>query len=130
MMADNNEIFDLLTKMYSDLTGKIDDIHSEMKEMKSDFNNKFDSLEKQVSKNTILIEKMDSNIKLLAEGQEAFREQIGRADNEDKRTVSERLETIELAVKSTSKDIKVVKRRVENTEEDVIEIQSHLKIIK
>ena len=118
-MADNNEIFDLLTKMYS-----------EMQEMKNDFNNRFDGLEKQVSKNSIILEKMDSNIKLLAEGQEAFREQIGRSDSEDKRTVNERLETIELAVKSTSKDIKVIKRRVENTEEDVIEIQSHLKIIK
>ena len=125
-MADNNEIFDLLTKMYS-----------EMQEMKFDFNNRFDnlgnkvdSLEKQVTKNSIILEKMDNNIKLLAEGQEAFREQIGRADNEDKRTVNERLETIELAVKSTSKDIKFVKHKVQETEEDVFTIQSHLKIIK
>lgn len=125
-MADNNEIFDLLTRMYSDLTNKIDGVHSEIQEMKSDIN----QLKNDVVKNTITLEKMDTNIKLLAEGQEAFREQIGRADNEDKRTVNERLETIELAVRTTSKDIKVVKRRVESTEEDVIEIQSHLKIIK
>ena len=72
-MADNNEIFDLLSKMYSDLTNKINDIHSEMQGMKSDFNNRFDSLEKQVDKNSILLERMDNNIKLLAEGQEAFR---------------------------------------------------------
>lgn len=56
-MADNNEIFNLLSKMYSELTNKIDGIHSEMQEMKSDFNNKFDNLEKQVSKNSLMLEK-------------------------------------------------------------------------
>lgn len=33
-MADNNEIFDLLSKMYSDLAGKIDNINSEMQGIK------------------------------------------------------------------------------------------------
>lgn len=38
-MADNNDIFDLLSKLYSELKNKIDDINSEMKEMKEDIKN-------------------------------------------------------------------------------------------
>lgn len=121
-MADNNDIFELLTKMYSEMQ----EIKTDVSQLKTDVT----QLKTDVNKNTLTLENMNGNIKLLVEGQESFREQIGRSDNEDKRTVNERLETIELAIRSTSKDVKVVKRRVENTEEDVIEIQSHLKIIK
>lgn len=129
-MADNNEIFDLLSKMYSDLTNKIDGIHSEMQEMKSDFNNKFDSLEKQVSKNSIMLERMDTNIKLLAEGQEAFREQIGRNNEQDTRTVTDRLETIEIAVAHTSKCVNTLNETVEVVKDTAASNDLDIKILK
>ena len=129
-MADNNKVFDLLSKMYSELTNKIDGIHSEMQEMKSDFNNKFDNLEKQVSKNSIMLEKMDSNIKLLAEGQEAFREQIGRNNEKDARTVTDRLETIEIAVTHTSKAVNALNETVEVVKETAASNDLDIKILK
>lgn len=47
-MEKNNGLFELMTKMYSEFTGKFDKIHSDMKEMKGDIktlNIKFDGLE-------------------------------------------------------------------------------------
>ena len=125
-MENNNDLFALMTKMYSELqktNEKIDTVH---KELKCEINH----LQKEVSKNSILLEKVDSNVKLLAEGNESLREQIGRSSSEDKRTISEQINVIELAVTSTSKDVKFIKHKVLNTEEDVFAIQDHLKIIK
>ena len=125
-MADNNEIFDLLTKMYS-----------EMQEMKSDFGSRFDklenrmdSLEKQVTKNSITLEKLDNNIKLLAEGQEAFKEQLGRADIEDKRTVTDRLETIEMAVTHTAKSVNTLSETIEVVKDTAASNNLDIKILK
>ena len=58
-MADNNEMFELLTKMYSEVQG----MKSDIKDMKSDINvrfdnleNKVDNLENEVRKTNITIE--------------------------------------------------------------------------
>ena len=51
-MADNNEMFDLLTKMYSEVKG----IKSDINGMKSDINGRFDNLEHKVDKTNIIIE--------------------------------------------------------------------------
>ena len=63
-MASNDELFELMTKMYSEITG-----------MKSEIS----SLNKKVDKNSLLLEKVDSNVKTLAEVQGAFSEQLDRA---------------------------------------------------
>ena len=111
-------------------------MYAEMQEMKVDIKNDISSLKSDVSsfktdvssfktvvtKNSLLLEKLDSNVRLLAEGQESFREQVGRSSNEDKRSISERLDIIELAVKSTSSDVKFIKHKVQETEVDVFTI--------
>lgn len=58
-VADNNEMFELLTKMYSEVQG----MKSDIKDMKSDINvrfdnleNKVDNLENEVRKTNITIE--------------------------------------------------------------------------
>ena len=118
----NDEIFDLITKMYAEMLemkGDISGIKGDVSSLKSD-----------VTKNSLLLEKLDSNVRLLAEGQESFRDQIGRSTTEDKRSISDRLDIVELAIKSTSSDVKFIKHKVQETEADVFNIQSHLKIIK
>lgn len=58
-MADNKEMFELLTKMYSEVQGiksEVQGIKSEVKEMKSDVNGRLDSLEITVNKTNIVIE--------------------------------------------------------------------------
>lgn len=118
-MGNNNELFELISKMYS-----------EIQTMRSEVNEKFDNLEKQVNKNSLLLEKMENNIKLLAEGQDTIINQIGVSAEENKNTINSRLEIIELATKSISKDVKFIKHKLHETEEDVFDIKDHLKIIK
>ena len=129
-MADNNEIFDLLSKMYSNLTNKINGIHSEMQEIKSNFNNRLDILEKQIAKNSILLEKIYNRIKLPAESQEIFREQIVRNNEKDTQTVTDRLETIEIAVAYTSKSINVLYETVEVVKATAASNDLDIKILK
>lgn len=114
-MADNNEIFDLITKM-----------HSEMQEMKSDIKD----LKNDVTKNTVTLENMNNNIKLLAEGQEAFREQMGRSNEQDTRTVTDRLETIEIAVTHTSKSISYLAGAVDVVKNTTASNDIDIKILK
>ena len=146
-MASSDEIFELMTKMYSEMASmksEMTSIKSEITDMKSDIS----SLNKKVDKNSLLLEKVDSNVKTLAEVQSAFSEQLDRAKDKDGKTLGERLDIIELAVRNTShtltnatedtsnkfdnisKDIRFIAHKIQDTEKDVFYIQDHLKIIK
>ena len=146
-MASSDEIFELMTKMYSEMASmksEMTSIKSEITDMKSDIS----SLNKKVDKNSLLLEKVDSNVKTLAEVQSAFSEQLDRAKDKDGKTLGERLDIIELAVRNTShtltnatedtsnkfdnisKDIRFISHKIQDTEKDVFYIQDHLKIIK
>ncbi len=146
-MASNDEMFEIITKIYSEVTSmksEIGDIKSEISDMKSEIS----TLNKKVDKNYLLLEKVDSNVKTLAEVQCAFSEQLDRAKDKDGKTLGERLDVIELAVKNTSqtltnatedtsnkfdnisKDIRFIAHKIQDTEKDMFYIQDHLKIIK
>ena len=146
-MASNDEIFELMTKMYSEMTSmksEITGMKFEITGMKSDIS----SLNKKVDKNSLLLEKVDSNVKTLAEVQSAFSEQLDRAKDKDGKTLGERIDIIELAVRNTSytltnatedtanklnnisKDIRFISHKIQDTEKDVFYIQDHLKTIK
>ena len=114
-MSDKNEIFDLLTKIYS-----------EMQEMKSDIKD----LKNDVNKNTVTLENMDNNIKLLAEGEETFRDQISRTNTQDKRTVTDRLENIELAVTHTSNSVNYLSVAVDVVKNTTASNDIDIKILK
>ena len=58
-MVDTNEMFDLLTKMYSEVQGMKSDIKgmkSDINGMKSDINGRLDNIELKVDKTNIIIE--------------------------------------------------------------------------
>ena len=82
IMESDNDLFGLMTKMYSELQNTNKEIYTIHKELKDQTND----LQKQISKNSILLEKVDSNVTLLAEDNESLREQRGRSSSEDKRT--------------------------------------------
>lgn len=146
-MASNDEIFEMMTKIYSEVSSmksEIIDMKSEIGDMKSEIS----ILNKKVDKNSVLLEKVDSNVKTLAEVQSAFSEQLDRAKDKDGKTLWERLDVIELAVRNTShtltnatetatnkfenisKDIRFIAHKIQDTEKDVFYIQDHLKLIK
>ena len=114
-MENNNEIKNLLMQILENQT------KAEMK---------IDKLEQKINKNTLLLEKATDNIKLLAEGQETIVNQIGTSSDESNNTLNNRLEVIELATRSISKDVKFIKHKIHETEEDVFDIKDHLKIIR
>lgn len=53
----------------------------------------------KVDKNSLLLEKVDSDVKTLAEVQSAFSEQLDRATDKDGKILGERLDVIELLLK-------------------------------
>ena len=97
-----NKIYDLLEKMYAD------------------FNERFIGLEKttsgiksQVNNNSLILEKIQTDIKTLAEVQSSFSEQLDRAKDKDGKTLGERLDAIDVIKDTTGShemDIKILKR--------------------
>lgn len=133
MEKSNNDLFELMTKMYSDMNSKMDKMDDRMDKMDGrldKMDNKIDKLHEEVKKNSISIERIESNIKLLAEGHQAIREEFNRKLAENNKIICDRIETLEAAMSAMAKDIKIIKRRVSNTEDDIIVIQDYLKLIK
>ena len=122
---ESDKLFDLMTKIYTEM--------QEIKSEQSKTDEKLESLEAKVTKNTLLLEKVDSNVNLLAEGQEAFREQLGRNKEDDSKTITERLQIIELAITSNSKTIsqlndavEVIKNTTSNNDMDIKILKRHV----
>lgn len=109
---------------------KIENLLIQVLENQTKSEMKLDKLEQQLNKNTLLLEKVTDNIKLLAEGEETIIAQLGTSAKENNNTINSRLEIIELATKSISKDVKFIKHKIHETEEDVFDIKDYLKIIR
>lgn len=127
MEKSNDDLFDLITKMYSDLKNEMSDMKTEL----SKTNKRLDSLEQQVNKNTVTLESVGDDIKLLAEGQSTISNQLGRSSDENSKSINDRLEVIELAVTDTSSHlnnvdnvIRVVKETTANNALDIKILQS------
>lgn len=88
---ENEKLFELMEKMYI-----------EMQSGFSKVNERFEDLEKKVDKNTILLEKARADIKLIAEVQQSFQEQLGKSKDTESKSLNERLDIIELAVTNNS----------------------------
>lgn len=98
-MDKNNELFELMTKMYSGIN-----------EIKEDIKNLNIKMDKGFNDVNTRIDNMSSGVgKLIA--------------NEVADELSDQLKTIKT-------DVRFIKRKVQDTEEDVFVIQDHLKIIK
>ena len=98
---DNEKLFDLMSKIYSELTEFKSETTKGINSLKSDIN----SIESQTTKNSLMLEKIQTDVKIISEVQTAFSEQLDRAKDKDGKTIGERLDVIELAVKSTSKSV-------------------------
>ena len=66
-MAQNNELFNLIGKMYSEMKEDLLKVIKRMDKLQEHLNEIMDKLEKQVYKNCMFIEKADINIELLTE---------------------------------------------------------------
>lgn len=107
----NTKIKSLLIQILENQTSTKSDITS----MKSDIS----LLTDKVDKNSFILEKIQTDVKTLAEVQSSFSEQLGRAKDKDGKTLGERLNVIELAIDvikdttgSPEMDIKILKKLV------------------
>ncbi|SNS48873.1 hypothetical protein SAMN05446037_101163 [Anaerovirgula multivorans] len=113
---------------------EINEMKTEINEMKTDIKNldiRLGRVENKTDNNTVILEDMNKKIRILAEVQSSFQEQLGRNKDKDGKSLSDRLEVIELAVKDTSSRVKdvqkdlirVVRATAENWAE-IIELKS------
>ena len=107
MEKSNNDLFELMTKMYTDMNNRMDKISNDMQEGFKSVNNKIDNLEV----------KMDTRFDTLTSD-------IGNlVTNDIAYGISNQITDVK-------GDIKFIKHKINTTEEDVYKIQDHLKIIK
>lgn len=97
-----------------------------MKDSISSLNNKVDNLETKVDKNTILLEKAQNDIKLLAEGHTNLVEHTNSKFKVLEKKIDDNYSLHNEAIKKLAKDVKYIKYRLYKTEEDVFDIKDHL----
>ena len=85
MDKNNNDLFELMTKMYSDLTGKMTQMYGEMQGMRGDIKNidkRLTTVENEVTKTNLTIEQdIKPSISALLDGYKQNSEQITRIEN-------------------------------------------------
>lgn len=119
---ENNKIESLLIQILENQTSMKSDI--------CNLTNKFDNLENKVDKNSLMLEKMQTDIKILAEVQSSFSEQLGRAKDNEGRTLGESLDIIELAVTSTSKSVTELVETIDVIKDTTGSHEMDIKILK
>lgn len=128
----DNEVTTLKTDV-SSVKSDVTTLKSDVGSLKSDVTTlKTDvgSLKSDVKKNSIVLEKINTNVKTLAEVQSSFSEQLDRAKDKDGKTLGERLDVIELSVTNTSKSINDLVETVEVIKETTGSHEMDIKILK
>ena len=126
-MEKSNEMFELMTKIYSEVQGiklEMNDMKSEMNDMKSEMI----GMKKEQSKTNERLDKLENRVdKGFNEVNKRFDEMSGAIGHMVTNEIAEELSN---KLKEIKTDVKFVKRKVQDTEEDVFVIQDVLKIIK
>ncbi|MBB6631308.1 hypothetical protein [Clostridium algidicarnis] len=114
-----NKIYDLLEKMYADFNERFIGLEKTTSEIKS-----------QVNNNSLILEKIQTDIETLAEVQSSFSEQLDRAKDKDGKTLGERLDVIELAITNTSKSVNDVIDAIDVIKDTTGSHEMDIKILK
>ena len=126
-MEKSNEMFELMTKIYAEVQGiklEMNDMKSEMNDMKSEMI----GMKKEQSKTNERLDKLENRVdKGFNEVNKRFDEMSGAIGHMVTNEIAEELSN---KLKEIKTDVKFVKRKVQDTEEDVFVIQDVLKIIK
>ena len=117
--VENDKIYELIERMYTDL-----------KSGQEKMQTKISNLKEEVTKNSIQLEKIQTDIKTLAEVQQSFSEQLDRAKDKDGKTIGERLDVIDLAVTTTAKTVTDLAETVEVLKETTGKNEIDIKVLK
>ncbi|WP_102400088.1 hypothetical protein [Haloimpatiens massiliensis] len=114
-----NKIYDLLEKMYANFDQRFTNLEKTNSEIKS-----------QINKNSLMLEKIQTDIKTLAEVQSSFSDQLDRAKDKDGKSLGERLDVIELAITNTSKSVNDVVDAIDVIKDTTGSHEMDIKILK
>ncbi|SHH53974.1 hypothetical protein SAMN02745135_01123 [Caloranaerobacter azorensis DSM 13643] len=117
-----NKVYELLEKMYVEMNEKFSNLENEIKTI----NNRLNNLEEGQKKLEEGQRKLGSDIKELKQGQELIKDHI---DQLDSKNANRHIEAF-YKLNNIEKDIKFIKHKLHQTEEDVFDIKDYLKIIK
>lgn len=100
-MSNDDKLFDLMSKMYSEMTLGFKNVDERFNKVDERFN----KVEERLDKLELLQETTNKKLETLAEVQQNFQEQLGRDKTENAVTLSQQLDLIELAVTNTNKSV-------------------------
>lgn len=117
------EVLDILSNL---LDEKLKPVHERLDKMDSRLDNmdsrldkvdsRLDKMDGKIDKNAVMLEKLDTNVKIIAEVQKAHIEQDKKKHVEIIKPLSEKVDVIELAVKDISKEVKELKEKFDKVE--------------
>lgn len=84
--------------------------------LESRIDNRFSTLDTKLDKNIMLLENLKSKVETMAEVQKSHMEQNEKAHNDIVKTIGEKIEVMELAIKETLNDVKEIKNGLNNVE--------------
>lgn len=82
---------------------------------------RMDKMDEKIDKNTMMLEKLDTNVKIIAEVQQAPIEQDEKNHEEIIKPLSEKVNVIELAIKDISKEVKELNEKFDKVEKVTIQ---------
>lgn len=92
-----------------DVSGLKEDVSGIKYDIK-DINIRLERIESKTDKNTLMLEDANKKLQTIGEVQSSFQEQLGCTKDREGRSLSDRLEIIELSVKDTSLEVKNVQK--------------------
>lgn len=110
------EVLDILSNL---LDEKLKPVHERLDKMDSRLDNmdsRLDKMDGKIDKNAVMLEKLDTNVKIIAEVQKSHIEQDKKEHVEIIKPLSEKVDVIELAVKDISKEVKELKEKFDKVE--------------
>jgi chromosome segregation ATPase len=121
-MANNEEIMEMLVKLTEGQTG----INNRFDKI----DNRLDKIDNRLNKIELVQEEIKTKVITLGELHQAHEEQQGRLFGHIDNIVSEKIDVIETAVKSVSKDTKEIKESIEVLKEMTGKHEVDIKILK
>ena len=109
----DDKMFELLEKIYAEVQGHTEQFKN--------VENRLDSLEKEVKKNSMKLESVETKIETLSEIQKSYMDQNDKQHTEIVLPMKESINIIELAVKNTSKDIQDLSGKFDKVEKVTIQ---------
>ncbi|AGX42534.1 hypothetical protein [Clostridium saccharobutylicum] len=141
---DNNELFDLMNKISSEINNKFDGIHFEITTMKCAISN----LNNKIEKNNTILEQISKDLSLFTEHKKLLTEElIKNKQNSDTTILNDKLNNLEneltnlstaisnLSVDSSHKmttlsnDLNFITHKMQQAEKELFNIKNELKII-